>query len=308
MTKRRAILIVLAVLIVGLFVAAATTITGLTEVVNLADGDILVVVDISDTAQSANGSTRKVTAENLGDYIQSMWSTETAQFSGMGIGEAGVAAQINSNAALTIDLDDQDLTVDCGTDKTLVLNTPVYCNVPVVMYDTDFGTVASPDEAQWLDNGGGSTGIYLQWFDDSTDEELFFMAEVPHGYKEASDITFSVTWTPETTADGTPASQEVEWGLEYTWLDPGDTGSTTSIIYEDDHTPADANVTADKVYTTTFSPDVTGTGMEIGSILVGRLFRNADGGNDTYEHDAGLLHADITCQIDTIGSRQAASK
>jgi hypothetical protein len=47
---------------------ADTTIFDLTATTTLADGDVAVVVDVSDTAQSANGSTRKVTFANLKTY------------------------------------------------------------------------------------------------------------------------------------------------------------------------------------------------------------------------------------------------
>lgn len=44
---------------------ADTSIFGLTATTTLANGDVIPVVDVSDTAQSANGSTRKVTLANL---------------------------------------------------------------------------------------------------------------------------------------------------------------------------------------------------------------------------------------------------
>src|SRR3990167_3502765 len=46
-----------------------TSIYNLTASGAIADGDLIPVVDISDTAQSANGSTRKITKANLTDDL-----------------------------------------------------------------------------------------------------------------------------------------------------------------------------------------------------------------------------------------------
>ena len=308
MTKKRTISILLAIFIVCVCVAAATTIFGLTPVVNLADGDLFAVVDVSDDAQSTDGSTRKVTVGNVVNYVQLDWSNETAQFTGVGIGEAGVAAQINSNAALTIDLDDADLTIDCGTDKTLLLTTPVWDDLRVSPISVKVTGNNQPDWELWKNNGGVSAGVYTYMFDPLADEEVWFEAQLPHGYAEGEDIEVHVHWFPDSLADGTPANQEVEWGLEYVWVDISeDPAANTTLIYGSTHTPADANVAADRHYLTEIGV-LTGTGYKISSILMCRLFRNADGANDDYEDDVGLLSVDFHVPINTLGSRTEDAK
>ena len=92
--------------------------------------------------------------------------------------------------------------------------------------------------------------------------------------------------------------------LEYTWTEIGGDFSNTSIIYASTHFPADANVVAGRHYITNFasnSPSATQDG--ISSMLICRVFRNATGGNDTYEHDAGLLEIDFHYPMDRVGSR-----
>ena len=48
---------------------ANTSIFGLTATATLANGDVIPVVDVSDTAQSVNGSTRKVTLSNVAAFV-----------------------------------------------------------------------------------------------------------------------------------------------------------------------------------------------------------------------------------------------
>ena len=58
---------------------ADTSIYGLTATTTLATGDLVPVVDVSDTAQSANGSTRKVTFANFLASITSLSNLATVQ-------------------------------------------------------------------------------------------------------------------------------------------------------------------------------------------------------------------------------------
>ena len=287
---------------------ADVTVYGMTAMTTGADADLLMIVDTSDTAQSANGSSRKMTLANFLNYIQSAWTGETAQFSGIGIGEAGVAGKINSNAAVTIDLDNFDLTIDCGTGKTVVLTTPVYAEASVSSMSMRAQGTNDPDFTQWKDSGASSTGIFLPWFDAAAEEELFFSVPIPTGYAAGEDIVPVVRWVPKTLADGTPASQVVKWGLEYIWVDSGETAAAnTSTVYGSTHLPADADVLAGRHYSSVLTT-LTGTNFTINSTLICRIFRDATSVTDNYEADAGLLSVGFRFPIDTIGSRTATTK
>ena len=74
------------------------------------------------------------------------------------------------------------------------------------------GGVNDPNLVQVKDNGSGSTGVYTYQFDNNTEEELFFAAQIPHAWKEGSNIYPHVHWYPTNTDTG-----NVIWGLEYTW-------------------------------------------------------------------------------------------
>lgn len=152
------------------------------------------------------------------------------------------------------------------------------------------------------------SGTKIYWFDAGTDQEVHFSVQMPHGWA-GTGIVPHVHWVPKTTADGAPANQVVRWGLEYTWTDRHEVFPGTLTVYATVHSPADANVVASKHYSTDFAeivPSATQDG--ISSMLVCRLFRDANDAADTYEADAGLLEIDFHYEIDTVGSRLVGTK
>lgn len=168
---------------------------------------------------------------------------------------------------------------------------------------TRLGASRTPGWAQFKDNGAGSTGVYTNWFDKNTEEEMFFEVELPNSYKEGTDIEAHVHWTPNANGAG-----QVSWGLEYTWQNIAGTFGNTTIIYGD--TPlTGGSLVADLHYLTPIA-DISGTGKTNSSMIVGRVFRDATGagGTDDYADDAGLLEVDFHYQMDAPGSRTQFEK
>lgn len=173
--------------------------------------------------------------------------------------------------------------------------------VPIT--STKLGATKDPGFELFKKNSGGtSQGVFIYWFDPLTEEELYFAAQMPHGWNR-TPICPHVHWVPKTTADGTPANQTVIWGLEYSWAEIGADFSTTTTITTSGHTPSDGNVVAGRHYLSSF-PDLAATSATDGlsSMLVCRLYRDAT--NDTYEHDAGLLEIDFHFAMGQPGSKQ----
>lgn len=164
----------------------------------------------------------------------------------------------------------------------------------------------APGFTKFLDNGNGSTGVFTDWFDASSVEQLYFEAQFPHDYIPGSDIHVHVHWVPS--ANGT-AGQVVSWGIEYTWANIGTTYANTSIMYGNTHTPADANLVAGRHYITELGI-ISGVGKGISSMLIGRIFRDATaaGATDSYTADAGLIEIDFHYLRDGLGSRREYSK
>jgi hypothetical protein len=167
---------------------------------------------------------------------------------------------------------------------------------------------APPDWSQFKDNGAASTGVYLYWFDPGTEQNVYFDVQMPHGWKEGSDIEPHVHWVSADTAGA--SGTDVCWGLEYTWANVNGTFGNTTIIYGDEQSNGSGEtITVDKHYLTDIGT-ISGSGKTISSMLVCRLFRDATGtgGTDDYDDDAGLLEIDFHYEIDTMGSRTETAK
>lgn len=165
----------------------------------------------------------------------------------------------------------------------------------VAPFSTSLGpNVRPPSVVKFKDNGAGSTGSYLYGFDETKEQEVFFSVQLPHAWKEGSDLRPHVHFTTPTQTATT-----ITWGLEYTWQNIGSGAyGNTSIL---------TNAVACPIaYTHTIGSlgTISGVGKKISSILICRLFR-ATGG---YVGDALLLSVDFHIQLDTIGSTNETSK
>jgi hypothetical protein len=119
--------------------------------------------------------------------------------------------------------------------------------------------VAGPDIGQALDDGAGSTGVFIYWYSPTTEEQQYFAVQIPHSYKEGSDIEVHVHWIPADTAPG--AGTDVCWGLEYTWANMDSVFDDTTIIYGDVQTiGAGETLTLNKHYVTEIG-DIDGGGI-----------------------------------------------
>lgn len=131
------------------------------------------------------------------------------------------------------------------------------------------------------------------------EEEIYFVAQLPHGYKEGTNISPHVHWVPDVNDTGT-----VRWGLEYEWVNRDGTFSGTTTIYADHVIDQQIN---DQVKT--FFSAISGAGKTISSMIVGRLFRNSSHANDDLTGmDLLLLEIDFHFEKDMVGSRQILTK
>jgi hypothetical protein len=147
----------------------------------------------------------------------------------------------------------------------------------------------------------GAGGLYAYTFDGSGArvEEVHFVIQIPHSYKEGSNIYPHVHWTP-TTAD----AGNVVWQLEYTWANISGTFPAVATIAS---TAAAAGGTA-WVHKMSVFAAISGADKTISSMLVCRLFRDGGHASDTYAHDVSLLEFDIHYESDTVGSRTETAK
>lgn len=130
-------------------------------------------------------------------------------------------------------------------------------------------------------------------FDAAATETIFAVAQMPHGYKEGSDIEMHIHWEPTNTNTG-----NVLWQVEYKWTNIGGTepGTFTAITILDA-----GDGTAYKHQIADFAT-ISGTGKTISSILSLKISRLGGDGTDTYNADALLKEFDIHYQINSFGS------
>jgi len=183
----------------------------------------------------------------------------------------------------------------------------VWDDLRVPVTSTKKGGSKDPDfTVAYDDSGGTSQGVFTYFFDKTAEQELYFSAQLPHGYKEGTDIIAHVHWFP--VANGASGAT-VSWGFEYLWTNIGGTSGNTVIIYANDTIQEDAVLAANKHYQTNFAA-LSGTGKTISSMLMCRIFRDAGGTGltDDYDNDAGLLEIDFHYEKDTAGSRTVLTK
>lgn len=151
-----------------------------------------------------------------------------------------------------------------------------------------------PSKVNWKGN-------LITWaFDQSTMNQLFFEVQIPHGYKEGSNIYPHVHWRPLASA---ASATRVRWGLEYVWQNVGEEApATTTTIYTTEQTPSE-NLVGYKHYLSPFAA-ITGKGKTISSCLSCRIFRDAANAADDFAGDAGLIEIDFHIEMDTIGSNK----
>jgi hypothetical protein len=173
-------------------------------------------------------------------------------------------------------------------------------DLKVSVQSLDDRGVHLPAWSELMDPGSGP-GLYTYWFDKSTEEELFFTVQMPHGWLEGSTIKPHVHWVGKTS--GTVGN--VEWALEFVWANVSD-NFPTSVTTNTGYTPISSYVKYKHMLTSL--GDIDATGKTLSSMLLCRVYRKAGSSNDTFTEDAGLLQIDFHYQIDSDGSRDVLSK
>ena len=193
-----------------------------------------------------------------------------------------------------------------NSSKVIRLTDTAWGDLRVPVLSTKLGGTKDPDFTKVLDDGDSSQGVFSYLFSASTEEELYFMVQMPHAWKQGTALHPHVHWSP--VANGS-AGQKVSWGLEYSVAEIGPTFGDTTIIYGDTTTP-DETLVADRHYLTELSYISMSSVDSVSTMLVCRVFRDATGGGgtDDYANDAALLEIDFHYEIDSMGSDSEYTK
>lgn len=133
------------------------------------------------------------------------------------------------------------------------------------------------------------------------EQSIVFVVQLPHSYKEGSDIYFHIHYAYPIAQNNTRSL----WKLEYDWQNDGgtfNTGTSTVSCYTD---YTDGTTLKNKL--SSFGV-ISGAGKDISSILVCRLYRNSSDVSDNYTAQINLLEVDVHIENDTLGSRTQFNK
>jgi len=146
---------------------------------------------------------------------------------------------------------------------------------------------------------GPSGSIRCLRFDSGQHDEIYFEIQMPHSWKEGSNIYPHVHWSPVSATAG-----DVVWQFDYIWADIGEAfGAPTTMT--SDATAAGGTAWVHKLSTLkdgSSNAYIDGTGKTLSSMLVCRLHRDAGAGADTLAADVAFLEFDIHYEVDSFGS------
>jgi hypothetical protein len=172
------------------------------------------------------------------------------------------------------------------TANTFVLNSPRWDDIRMPATSARPGA-SSPG----FDVGNVSNSVGAYCFDKTTDQELYFLTQVPHKYQEGSSVELHIHWFPNDAGAG-----DVTWVAETNWANIGDTWGTNFF-----NTSIDAADTVQYKHQYHDMAWFDGTGKDVSSMLAVHLYRDANADSDTYDDDACLIEVDFHYRTDTPG-------
>jgi hypothetical protein len=149
-----------------------------------------------------------------------------------------------------------------------------------------------------VDYKGSKVLAFADQGNDANEERIFFVAQIPHGYKEGTDLEVHVHWVGEDNTAG-----NVAWEFSYSWANIGGAFPAETVSVE-----LGANGDTDvQILTDVASMD--GTGKTVSSMMLCSLRRNSSNVSDTLTgKDAYLFEVDFHFQKDTLGSQEETTK
>jgi hypothetical protein len=149
---------------------------------------------------------------------------------------------------------------------------------------------------------GGTLRAYEYVGNASQTRDQNAMIQLPHSYKEGSDIVVHVhLYVPDDVTGGT-----VKMSCTYTWTDINSTGA----ISETTITGTIVRTASQGIANNAILefPAITGTGKHISSIIAFRLLRDAGDAADTFGSSVWLKSIDAHFEKDGLGSRTISTK
>jgi hypothetical protein len=191
-----------------------------------------------------------------------------------------------------------DFTVKSDGTVLLTNGATTFNDIVVNPYIAKIGNT-SPLWAQFL-----NTNIYTWFFEDSKTQDLTFSIQLPHNYKEGTMLYPHVHWSSATAA----GTSRVKWNMEYQWInhmgvfDPAVGATITGSAVAPNSSTRE--LLAYEHIITPIGTGISGTSMQISSILMCRIYRDGNNAIDTFTGSAAILSIDFHYEIDAFGSNE----
>lgn len=218
------------------------------------------------------------------------WSGGTIGLTGSGTGTINSVIRFGDGT--------EYIQIDKTKALTLAGDTTVWDDLRIALEAVKLTGSKSPSYERVLNDSAESTGVYAYKFSGTTVNEVFFSAQLPHDYKQGSDIYPHVHFLP---VDGN--SGNVEFQLEYTWANYTDDFGATNT-----KTGYEATGERTNQHLICSLESIAGTNKTISSVLLCRLYRDPESANDSYGSAVFVLEVDFHYQRDSLGSYEEFSK
>ncbi len=187
-----------------------------------------------------------------------------------------------------IDSVNDDLTIDTGTGNTVVFEPPIWTDLSIAMAQARTPASLAPTWSPYK-------GTQVPAYSPTQVNVLYFSAQLPHSYKEGTNIEFHIHIAYPDAVAGNSV-----WYFTYSWANDGEafpdpTLSPQVIIASpgvvDYHQRAE------------IIASMNGIGKKISSVLLCSIQRTGTSLDDNYGNVIYLTSADFHFQQDTLGSR-----
>jgi len=190
-----------------------------------------------------------------------------------------------------------DLVVDCGTDKTLVLEESVWNDI---QFNIETGRVGAANFPDWDTTFTANTGAYKFDVNDFID---LGAQEMLHDWKEETSIYFHV----HTALDGANASGSSQYAKFTVYVAYADEDGVFTETNKDIEIEIPTG-TADLTHLFGAASALAMTGLTIGTQMNIRLKRIAATTGTEYPNHIFVTQVGIHYEVDTLGSRQIGTK
>jgi len=173
----------------------------------------------------------------------------------------------------------------------------VWDDLRIVPGAFSFSGTSDPVLGTWQPGGSGTTMRVWQF---KQNDQVFFTCQLPHSYKQGTDLEAHVHWTPRQRGV-TESGKTVHWELDYSWADINGAFGVAANI--DLHDTVDGT---DDKHQVAGSTTISASGNMISSMLICRLWRNSTDSwaGASNANSPVVLEFDLHFEIDIAGSRE----